>query len=56
MRTQFGLLAGLNKWNDQEKAAYLAISLLGSALIILTNLPEEQRSDYGALSAALHGE
>ena len=26
-RTQFGLLAALNKWNDQEKAAYLAISL-----------------------------
>ena len=52
-RTQFGLLAALNKWNDQEKAAYLAISLRGSALTVLTNLPEEQRSDYGALSAAL---
>ena len=52
-RTQFGLLAALNKWNDQEKAAYLAISLRGSALTVLTNLPEEQRSDYGALNAAL---
>ncbi len=52
-RTQFGLLAGLNKWTDQEKAAYLAISLRGSALTVLTNLPEEQRSDYAALCAAL---
>ena len=51
--TQFGLLAGLNKWTDQEKAAYLAISLRGSALTVLTNLPEEQRSDYAALCAAL---
>ena len=37
-RTQFGLLAG---WTDQEKAAYLAISLRGTALMVLTltNLP-----------------
>ena len=52
-RTQFGLLAGLNKWTDQEKAAHLAVSLQGTALTVLTNLPEEQRSDYGALCAAL---
>jgi hypothetical protein len=45
-RTQFGQLGGLNKWTDQEKAAYLAISLRGSALTVLTNLPEEQRSDF----------
>ena len=50
---QFGLLAGLNKWREQEKAAYLATSLRGSALTVLTNLPEEQRSDYGGLCAAL---
>lgn len=42
-RTQFGLLAGLNKWTDQEKAAYLAISLQETALTVLTDLPEDQR-------------
>ena len=51
--TQFKLLADLNHWNDQEKATYLAISLRGSAMTVLTNLPEEQRGDFGALSAAL---
>ena len=52
--TQFGLLAGLNKWTEQEKAAYLAISLRGSALTILTNIPEGQRSDYGGLCGRKH--
>ena len=52
-RTQFGLLAGLNKWTDGERAAYLAISVRGSALTVLTNLPEEQCSDYAALCGAL---
>ena len=51
--TQYGLLAGLNRWTEQEKAAYLTISLRGSTMTVLTNLPEEQRSDYGALCAAL---
>ena len=51
--TQFGLLARLNKWTDGERAAYLAISLRGSALTVLTNLPEEQHSDYAALCGAL---
>ena len=52
-RTQFSLLAELNGWTEQQKAAYLAISLRGSALTVLTNIPEEQRRDYTALSAAL---
>ena len=52
-RTQFSLLAELNGWTEQQKAAYLAISLRGSALTVLTNLPEEQRRDYTALSVAL---
>ncbi len=50
---QFSLLAELNGWTEQRKATYLAISLRGSALTVLTNLPEEQRRDYTALSAAL---
>ena len=49
-RTQ---LAELNGWTEQQKATYLAISLRGSALTVLTNLPEEQRREYTALSAAL---
>ena len=51
--TQFLLLAELNGWTEHQKAAYLAISLRGSALTVLTNLPEEQRRDYTALSGAL---
>ncbi len=52
-QTQFRLLAELNRWTEQEKATHLAISLRGSALTVLTNLPEEQRNDFSALSAAL---
>ena len=52
-QTQFRLLAELNHWSEQEKAAHLAISLRGSALTVLTNLPEEQRNNFSALSAAL---
>ena len=47
------MLAELNHWTEQEKATHLAISLRGSAVTVLTNLPEEQRSDFSALSAAL---
>ena len=50
---QFSLLAELNGLTEQQKAANLAISLRGSALTVLTNLPEEQRRDYTALAAAL---
>ena len=38
-RTQFELLAEINRWNEVEKATFLAISLKGSALMILSNLP-----------------
>ena len=44
---------GKPNWTEQEKATHLAISLRGSALTVLTNLPEEQHSDFSALSAAL---
>ena len=47
------MLAQLNHWNNQEKATYLAVSLRGSALTVLTNLPEEQHNNYAALTAAL---
>ena len=52
-RTQFELLADINRWSNAEKAAYLAISLRGPAATVLTNLPPEKRQDYGALTAAL---
>lgn len=51
--TQFEMLAGLNNWTEAEKAAYLAVSLRGSALTVLTNLAEGQRSNYTALTTAL---
>ena len=36
-----------------DKAAYLAISLRGSAATVLVNLPPDHRQDYNALTAAL---
>ena len=50
--TQFEMLARI-KWNDLDKAAYLAISLRGSAATVLVNLPPDHRQDYNALTAAL---
>lgn len=43
---QFELLVELNQWGDKETATYLAVSLQGSALTALTNLPEIQRRSY----------
>ena len=51
--TQFELLADLNRWGAAEKAAYLAVSLRGPALTVLTNLPAGKRCDYKALTSAL---
>ena len=47
------LLAKRYGWTEHQKVAYLAISLRGSALTVLTNLPKGQRKDYTALSGAL---
>ena len=47
------LHAELNHWTEEEKATYLAISLRGTALTVLTNLPEKQRRSYPALVQAL---
>ena len=51
--TQFELLADLNRWGPEQKASYLAVSLRGAALTVLTNLPAGQRRDYQALAQAL---
>ena len=47
------MLARINKWNDLDKAAYLAISLKGSAATVLVNLPPDHQQDYNTLAAAL---
>jgi hypothetical protein len=52
-RAQFEMLALLNGWDDAQKATYLAISLRGPAVTVLTNLSEDQRRSYTALSGAL---
>lgn len=51
--TQFELLADLNHWTMDQKAAYLAVSLRGTALTVLTNFPPEQKQDYNTLSQVL---
>ena len=43
----------MNQWNDEQKGNYLAISLKGSALSLLGNLPSDTRQDYKELVAAL---
>jgi AMMECR1 domain-containing protein len=53
MHTQFEMLARINRWSDADRAAYLAISLRGSAATVLTNLPPDQRQNYASLTAAL---
>ena len=51
--TQFEMLVRINKWNNLDKAAYLAISLRGPAATVLTNLPPDQRQDYTALASSV---
>lgn len=50
---QFEITAQLNGWSDQQKAAFLATSLTGPALNVLSNLPSDRRDDYQTLVSAL---
>jgi hypothetical protein len=52
-RTQFEIIAGINRWSEGEKAAFLASSLKGHALTVLSNLSPEHRNHYPSLVAAL---
>ena len=52
-KMQFEMLSYMNQWEEPEKSAYLAISLRGPAMGVLSNLTPEQRRDYKALSTAL---
>ncbi|XP_028417631.1 uncharacterized protein LOC114542079 [Dendronephthya gigantea] len=52
-KTQFEIVAEINRWDGTEKAAFLATSLRGQALTVLSNLPPESRVHYPSLVAAL---
>ena len=54
--TQFEMLARINKWNNLDKAAYLAISLGGPAATVLTNLSPDKQQVYAALTSALQAQ
>lgn len=51
--TQFGMLAHLNHWSEEEKATLLAKSLRGAALTVLSHLLVERRGDDRTLITAL---
>ena len=53
-KLQFEMLADVNHWSDAERATYLAISLRGSALTVLTNVSPDHRGEYATLIAALN--
>ena len=50
---QFEMLAQINKWTTDEKAAYLAVGLRGPALAVLSNMPSDKLYDYDTLVSAL---
>ena len=47
------MLARVNHWSTEEKATFLAVSLRGSALAVLNNVPEASLYNYEALVSAL---
>ena len=52
-KLQFEMLATVNGWSNVQKATYLAVSLRGPALTVLTNISADRRGDYDLLVAAL---
>jgi hypothetical protein len=50
---QFELIAEMNGWGDNERAQFLATSLSGSAVSVLTNLNAAERASYPTLVKAL---
>jgi hypothetical protein len=53
-KLQFEMLATVNGWSNAQKATYLAVSLRGPALTVLTNISADHRGDYDLLVAALN--
>ena len=47
------MLANVNHWTEVEKATYLAVSLKGPALTVLSNLPPDSLYNYSSLVKAL---
>ena len=47
------MLARVNNWNEIEKATYLADSLKGPALTVLSNIPRDNLYNYSSLITAL---
>ena len=52
-KTQFQMLAHLNRWSNEEKAVYLSTSLKGPAMAVLNGLSPANLYDYNALVLAL---
>jgi hypothetical protein len=47
--THFNICADINGWNDNQKAKFLAVSLRGSAQMLLGDLSPTYLEDYGRL-------
>ena len=52
-RSHFNACASLNKWSEEEKGMYLAVSLRGQAQGVLGNLPDSLQMDFKELSRSL---
>lgn len=52
-KTQFQMLAHLNRWSNEEKAVFLSTSLKGPAMAVLNSLSRTNLYDYNALVSAL---
>ena len=51
--TQFEIVPDLNKWKQEETAAFPTASLEGQATTVLSNLPADKRAHYSSLATAL---
>lgn len=47
--TQFEMLAKVNHWTEVEKVTYVAVSLKGPTLTVLSNSPPDMLYDYSFL-------
>lgn len=48
------MFTDLNYWTEAKRSTYLAVSLQGSALTVLTNISPDHRGEYASLVAALN--
>ena len=52
-KSHFDACAKINKWSQEEKGLYLAVSLRGQAQGVLGNLPHSDRQDFDKLANSL---